>query len=245
MAPRCGAGHCGSGGRAPPPEQLQAGRTWAPPAALRCAWPGLGGPGVHGSERSDTAGPAPAGHCVSPAGFCLLQSRLRCRGAGCSHPAPSPGPGSSCGFLRPHPRAPAAARIVRGRRLGAAGAQRSPMPWAAPRSRSRSLGAPWRRRRGAGFPGRRCRLAVPAVPAPPPPLPPACSGWRAPDSAPREPRPRPAPSATPPLPRVGCGLLRPAGRFRALRSVGNRPRCTPLASRPDNALGAGSSSAEG
>lgn len=36
MAPRCGAGHCGCGGRAPPPEQSQArctGRTWAPPAA--------------------------------------------------------------------------------------------------------------------------------------------------------------------------------------------------------------------
>lgn len=36
MAPRCGAGHCGCGGRAPPPSSHRpaaTGRTWAPPAA--------------------------------------------------------------------------------------------------------------------------------------------------------------------------------------------------------------------
>lgn len=103
MAPRCGAGHCGCGGRAPPPALPSSygpdagGRTWAPPAALsRPHRPGLGVPGAHGSARSDAAAPAPApaGHRVSPDGLCLLRS-LRCGAAGCSRPSPSPaGPGS-------------------------------------------------------------------------------------------------------------------------------------------------------
>lgn len=64
--------------------------------------------------------------------------------------------------------------------------------------------------------------AVPALPLPPqPPPPPACRGGRAPGSAPRGPAPcGPAPAAAP----GRCRLLRPPGRFRALRSVGNRPR---------------------
>lgn len=49
MAPRCGAGHCGCGGRAPPPEQSQArcDRAHLGPARRWTRW-GLGVSGTYG-----------------------------------------------------------------------------------------------------------------------------------------------------------------------------------------------------
>lgn len=237
MAPRCGAGHCGCGGRAPPPALPSsygpdAGRrTWAPPAALsRRHRPGLGVPGAHGSARSDTAAPAPApaGHRVSLDGLCLPRSLLRCGAAGCSRPSPSPaGPGS---LLLPRAAPPRSSRCPGSPRLRVPGSERRGLAsaWAAPpRGQSHSQGEPRRRRRGVGFPGLRCLrggLAVPAVPAPPPPPPAACCGRRAPGPAPGRPRPSSRPYGPAPswCPRTDGPAPRPP-RPRAPPQVGRGP----------------------
>lgn len=71
MASRCGAGHCGCGGRAPPPEQSQArcGPAHLGPARCWTRW-GLGVPWALGRARLDSEGPAPW-----PA-WCVLHGHL-------------------------------------------------------------------------------------------------------------------------------------------------------------------------
>lgn len=129
MAPRCGAGHCGCGGRAPPPEQSQArcDRAHLGPARRWTRW-GLGVSGTYGqlgALRFRGAGslvhPMRAPRASFSGGFVSRAAATdRRRGGGCLFPARSPR--SICGLPAPRLCSSLSPRW----RLGAALASASP-----------------------------------------------------------------------------------------------------------------------
>lgn len=253
MAPRCGAGHCGCGGRAPPPPSgAVTGPTRAgapgprlPPSAAGTGLLGLEVPGAHGSARSRPAAPRPRRPGIASLSMGFVSRAVSSAAAprGCSRPSPSPpAPALSlCCFLGPRPRGSAAALALRGCGFRARAPRGSPA-WAPPRGPSTpraSLGGAG----GAWVPRLRClrgHLAVPAVPAPPPPPRAACCGRRAPGPA-LGGRPCPAPMAPPfvvpsyrrprplarpapaPRPRSGVDLRAAEPLSRLSRYFRNRP----------------------
>lgn len=108
MAPRCGAGHCGCGGRAPPPEQSQArcDRAHLGPARRWTRW-GLGVSGTYGQLGAlrfrgacSLVHPVRAPRASFSGGFVSRAAATdRRRGGRCLLPARSPG--SICALPAP------------------------------------------------------------------------------------------------------------------------------------------------
>lgn len=234
MAPRCGAGHCGCGGRAPPPEQSQArcDRAHLGPARRWTRW-GLGVSGTYGqlgALRFRGAGslvhPMRAPRASFSGGFVSRAAATdRRRGGGCLFPARSPR--SICGLPAPRLCSSLSPRW----RLGAALAPASPArcggAGGARVSPGVSVGAA--ALLSLQYPRccRRRRLHQPA----------AARGRRPRPSGPAH---RPRPSLTrPAVSRGQAGSSRPVMPFRALRSFEIRPDDPSRWPRPDYGPGRG------
>lgn len=224
MAPRCGAGHCGCGGRAPPPERLRArgGRRHLSSArrpSPRPAWP----PGRTARRAQTSRPPSPRQPSIASPWrafvSCKAASAAAARDARARSPPSAPARSvSSSGRTPTLGRCPA----LRG---WLSGLRQSPLPWAA--LRAAPAPAPGARLGGAGggagFPGRRCRLCPrsPRATAAAAAATAAATSLQRREGArlrPSRPRPlRPRPARRGPNP---CRLLRPRAVFAPLGALG-------------------------